>query len=76
MISIKACVYNGIRVAIDTSVERRHSVTVDQRDLSPGMVVDPVDAACRDSPDSTTKFFMQTVYEEQVSFLNATIVEA
>jgi hypothetical protein len=30
------------------SLERRHSVTVDQRDLSPGMVFHPVDAACGD----------------------------
>jgi Tripartite tricarboxylate transporter family receptor len=30
------------------SLERRRSITVDQRDLSPGMVVHPVDAACRD----------------------------
>jgi hypothetical protein len=26
------------------SLERRHSIAVDQRDLSPGMVVHPVDA--------------------------------
>jgi hypothetical protein len=30
------------------SLERRHRITIDQRDLSPGMVVHPVDAACRD----------------------------
>jgi hypothetical protein len=40
------------------SLERRHSITVDQRDLSPLVVMK--------SPDSTIKFFMQTVYEERV----------
>jgi hypothetical protein len=30
------------------SLERWHSIAVDQRDLSVGMVVDPVNAACRD----------------------------
>jgi hypothetical protein len=30
------------------SLERRHRITVDQRDLSAGMVVHPVDAARRD----------------------------
>jgi hypothetical protein len=30
------------------SLERRHSITIDQRDPSTGMVVHPVDAACGD----------------------------
>ena len=30
------------------SLERRDSITVDQRDLSARMIVHPIDAACRD----------------------------
>jgi hypothetical protein len=30
------------------SLERRYSITIDQRDLSPGMLVHPIDAACGD----------------------------
>jgi hypothetical protein len=53
------------------SLERRHSIAVDQRDLSPGMVVHPVDATRGDEVSSCKQYTSNELRSERRAHLNS-----